>query len=73
MDKNTIGENAGILWRLLSDSKRWEYEELKAALKLSERDLNAAIGWLAREDKIFFDKDEEQGKEYLYTAIDFYF
>lgn len=59
MDKNTIGENAGVLWRLLNDGKRWEYEELKAALKLSERDLNAAIGWLARENNIFFDKDEE--------------
>lgn len=53
MDKNTIGENAGVLWRLLNDGKRWEYEELKAALKLSERDLNAAIGWLARENNIF--------------------
>ena len=51
MDKNTIGTHAGLVWRLLSNNKRWEYGELKAASGLSDRELNAAIGWLAREDK----------------------
>ena len=51
MNKETIGINAGILWRLLSSENRsWEYNELKEATGLSDRDLNAAIGWLARED-----------------------
>ena len=53
MDKSSIGINAGRVWQKLSESnKRWEYEELKHALDLADRDLNAAIGWLAREDKL---------------------
>ena len=47
MDKYVIGSNAGIVYNLLSDGKRWNYEDLKAASGLSDRDLNAAIGWLA--------------------------
>ena len=45
MDKSSIGINAGRVWQKLSESnKRWEYEELKHALDLADRDLNAAIG-----------------------------
>ena len=55
MDKTTIGVNAGIVWRTIDSSGRaWKYEELKKETKLSDRDLNAAIGWLARENKIEF-------------------
>lgn len=59
MDKYQIGVNAGIIWHLLKDSKRWSYCDLKNASGLSDRDLNAAIGWLAREDKIDFEHCDE--------------
>lgn len=72
MDINTIGLNAGIVWRLLDDNKRWEYNDLKAASGLSDHDLNAAIGWLARENKIQFSTDQEKGKEYLYLELNLY-
>ena len=50
MNVQTIGECAGIVWRLLhGDNRRWEYKELKEASGLRDRELNAAIGWLARE------------------------
>lgn len=52
MNKNLIGLNAGKVWQLLNNNKRWSYSELKEAVGLSDRDLNAAIGWLAREDNI---------------------
>ena len=66
MDKSSIGINAGRVWQKLSESnKRWEYEELKHALGLADRDLNAAIGWLAREDKAGH-------KDYLYLEINYY-
>lgn len=52
MDKHQIGVNAGKVWKLLNDNKRWSYCDLKRASELSDRDLNAAIGWLARENKI---------------------
>ena len=54
MDKFKIGENAGIIWRMMDNNKHWEYGELKKATGLSDRELNAAIGWLARENKIQF-------------------
>ena len=57
MNKHQIGLNAGVVWRLLNDNKRWSYCELKKASGLADRDLNTAIGWLARENKIDFDCD----------------
>lgn len=68
MDKYQIGRNAGILWRLLSDQRKWGYEELKEASGLSHYELCTAIGWLAREDKIEFDSGrlpvEDNGDKY---------
>lgn len=72
MDKCTIGNNAGIVWTLLNDGKRWKYEDLKAASGLTDRDLNAAIGWLAREDKIYFETDSNNA-EYLYLSVNIYY
>lgn len=72
MDKYTIGNNAGIVWTLLNDGKRWKYEDLKATSALSDRDLNAAIGWLAREDKIYFETDSNNA-EYLYLSVNIYY
>ena len=69
MDKHIIGENAGVIWRLLNNGERWEYESLKAASGLSDRDLNLAIGWLARENKIFFERSKDQDKEYMYIHV----
>ena len=73
MDKHVIGENSGIVWRLLNNGERWEYEQLKNASGLSDGDLNLAIGWLASENKIFFERSKEQDKEYMYLSIDLYF
>ncbi len=39
---------------------------------LSDRDLNAAIGWLAREDKIYFETDSNNA-EYLYLSVNIYY
>ena len=73
MNVQTIGENAGIVWSLLhGENRKWEYSELKAAAGMSERDLNAAIGWLAREDKVYFETMQDSGKEYLYLTMNYY-
>lgn len=69
MNKNQIGTNAGIVWKLLSDNAHWEYDKLKHASGLSDRDLNAAIGWLAREDKIDFDIDEQHDRLFLHVNV----
>ena len=69
MNKTQIGENAGIVWNILKDNKHWEYEQLKEISGLSDRELNAAIGWLAREDKIDFDMNQEGDRIFLTVNV----
>ena len=53
MDLQSIGESAGVVWNLLAtDNKKMEYQELKEASGLNDKELSAAMGWLAREGKI---------------------
>lgn len=56
MDKNSIGENAGVIWRTLHNNKM-SWEELIKKTRLNPLELACGIGWLAREDKIFFYPD----------------
>lgn len=54
-----IGTNAGLIWTALQPGEL-SIKLVKKATKLNERDLNLALGWLAREGKIkFVEKDEE--------------
>ena len=58
----TIGTNAGLVWRALDEnSKALTVKELKRVTKLcTERDVNLALGWLAKEGKIDFDTTEKE-------------
>lgn len=49
-----IGENAGLIWNALQGGALTK-KALKKATKLNEADLNLALGWLAREDKLDFE------------------
>lgn len=69
MNKSQIGTNAGIVWNILKDNAQWDYDQLKKTSGLSDRDLNAAIGWLAREDKIDFDIDGANDKLFLTVNV----
>lgn len=71
MNKHQIGLNAGIIWHLLNNNERWTYCKLKEASGLSERDLDAAIGWLAGEDKIDFNRLEGDG-ECFFLSVNVY-
>lgn len=53
--KEKIGTNAGLVWQSLNEGAK-ELKALKKATKLTDKDLYAAIGWLAREEKINFDE-----------------
>lgn len=53
--KEKIGTNAGLVWQSLNESAK-ELKALKKATKLTDKDLYAALGWLAREEKINFDE-----------------
>ncbi len=52
-----IGENAGLVWNALQGGAL-SVKALKKATKLKEADLNLALGWLAREDKLVFEQKE---------------
>lgn len=54
MDRTTICHNAHLVFTTLGNNREWTYLELKHATGLADRDLNAAIGWLACEGSICF-------------------
>ena len=49
--------NAGLIWSAL-ESGAQSVKAVKKATKLKEADLNLALGWLAREDKVVFTEVE---------------
>lgn len=55
-----IGTNAGKVWTLLDEKGRLNVKEIKKATKLTDKDLYAALGWLAREGKITLDAEEKE-------------
>ncbi|MBQ9202135.1 MAG: winged helix-turn-helix domain-containing protein [Bacteroidales bacterium] len=56
-----IGNNAGSVWTVLNAAGgRKSLKELKKLTKLTEKDMYAALGWLAREDKIYFTEEEAE-------------
>ena len=73
MNVQSIGESAGIIWKLLQgENRKWDYQEIKQTTGLPDRSINAAIGWLAREDKIFFETDQNN-IDYLYLFTNIYY
>lgn len=78
MDKHIIGENAGILWRAMSQDcqRKWNLDELKEITGFNDMELASAIGWLAREDKIQFEFSNHQSKDtqsYVSLILNVYF
>ncbi|MDR3653538.1 MAG: winged helix-turn-helix domain-containing protein [Paludibacter sp.] len=59
-----IGINAGSIWSVLENGEM-SVKALKKATKLVEKDLNFALGWLAREGKVKFNEVEGE----LFVAL----
>jgi len=57
--KDKIGTNAGLVWNALLVGNL-DVKALKKATKLNDKDVYAALGWLAREDKIYFVETENE-------------
>lgn len=66
MEKSQIGENAGIIWRKLSEKGSLSFEQLQAETDIDYIDVLTAIGWLARENKISFSKSDGITSVHLY-------
>lgn len=60
-----IGINAGKVWTVLDETGRQNVKDVKKTTKLTDKDLYAAVGWLAREGKVAM---EEVDKE-LYISL----
>lgn len=47
-----IGTQAGAVWNMLHEKGRMDLTQLKKETKLTDKEIIAAIGWLAREGKV---------------------
>lgn len=54
--KEKIGANAGLVWEILDSEGKKTLKELKKGSKMTEKDMHAALGWLAREGKVAFNE-----------------
>ena len=59
MIKTQIGINAGKVWQFLDQNGESSISEIRKALSMKNMDVRMALGWLARENKIFFFEEEE--------------
>lgn len=57
MVESMIGEHAGRLWNYLGEKNAQTPASAAKALNLKSADVDRAIGWLAREGKLEFEKD----------------
>ena len=56
MDNSKIGIDAGKVWKTLSDSGELTMTQAKKKATLNDAEINMALGWLAREEKVSFNK-----------------
>ncbi len=58
MKKNEIGLNAGMIWQLVDKSGELTINEIKTNTELSDFEIALSLGWLSREDKVYFTEYE---------------
>lgn len=69
MNTETIGLWAGLVWNALNEADALGLKQLKKITKLKEKELYAAIGWLARENKITIDVNPEDEKDFIFALV----
>jgi hypothetical protein len=58
MNVEVIGNWAGLVWTALNEQGKLGVKGLKKATKLKEKEIYAALGWLAREGKVSVEDTE---------------
>lgn len=53
-----VGSIAGRVWKILDIWEEADIVTLKKLADVNDEDIYTALGWLAREDKIYFDEDQ---------------
>ncbi|MEL6041825.1 winged helix-turn-helix domain-containing protein, partial [Bacteroides faecis] len=56
MDKKIVGVNAGKIWHVLNEVDGISIPELARKVNLSVESTALAVGWLARENKVFIER-----------------
>ena len=69
MNVEVIGTNAGLVWQALDAADAMGLKQLKKATKLKDKEVFAALGWLAREGKISILPDNEDEKELIISLV----
>lgn len=69
MNVETIGVNAGTVWNALNEAEALGLKQLKKITKLKDKEVFAALGWLARESKVTIDVDPEDAKELIVALV----
>lgn len=60
MNIDSIGYNAGLVWNALNEAEAMGLKQIKKVTKLKDKELYAAIGWLAREGKLVIAEGEDE-------------
>ena len=60
MNIEVIGINAGLVWNALNGNGKLTLKKIKKATKFKEKEIYAALGWLARQAKVTFDEAAEE-------------
>ena len=55
-EKMNIGTIAGVVWNRLQGQGSISLPELARRLRLGAEDVTLAVGWLAREDKVYLER-----------------
>lgn len=69
MNTDTIGFNAGKVWQALDAAQAMGVKQLKKVTKLKDKEVYAAIGWLAREGKLVITEDPDDAKELMIALV----
>ena len=69
MNTEVIGTYAGTVWVALNDANALGVKQLKKITKLKDKEVFAALGWLAREGKVSIEPDPEDEKEPIITLV----
>ena len=69
MNTEAIGTFAGTVWVALSATDALGVKQLKKITKLKDKEVFAALGWLAREGKVNIAQDTEDEKELVISLI----
>lgn len=59
MKKNEIGLNAGKIWQIIDKSGELTINEIKKITELNDLEIALSLGWLSREDKVYFTELED--------------